>query len=79
MYMGEILKGIYGICGGLWGYIIRDVWGEYMVYAGLMGGFPKIRGTLFGVPIMSICVFWGLYWGPSILGNYYLTGDLCGI
>ena len=29
-------------------------------------GFPKIRGTFFGVPIMGIIVFWGLYWGPPI-------------
>ena len=33
-------------------------------------GFPKIRGTLLGVPI----VFWGLYWGPLNLGNYHI-GD----
>ena len=26
-------------------------------------GFPKIRGTILGVPI-RIIVFWGLYWGP---------------
>ena len=34
--------------------------------------FPKIRGTLLGVPILRIIVFWGLYWGPLILGNYHL-------
>ena len=27
--------------------------------------FPKIRGTILGVPIIRIIVFWGLYWGPS--------------
>ena len=36
-------------------------------------GFPKIRGTFLGVPIIRIIIFWGLYWGPSILGNYHLT------
>ena len=35
-------------------------------------GFPKIRGTILGVPIMRIIVFWGLYWGPLILGNYHI-------
>ena len=33
-------------------------------------GFPKIRGTVLGVPIIRTIVFWGLYWGPFILGNY---------
>ena len=32
-------------------------------------GFPKIRGTLLGAPIIRTIVFWGLYWGPPILGN----------
>ena len=26
-------------------------------------GFPKIRGTLLGVPIIRIIVHWGRYWG----------------
>ena len=36
-------------------------------------GFPKIRGTLLGVPITRIIVFRGLYWGSLILGNYHLN------
>ena len=35
-------------------------------------GFPKITGTFFGVPILRIIVFWGLYWGSLILGNYHI-------
>ena len=35
-------------------------------------GFPKILGTLLGVPVIRTIVFWGLYWGPLILGNYHL-------
>ena len=27
--------------------------------------------TLLGVPIIMTIVFWGLYWGPPILGNYH--------
>ena len=26
-------------------------------------GFPQIRGTILGVPIIRTIVFWGLYWG----------------
>ena len=29
-------------------------------------------GTFLGVPIIRTIVFWGLYWGSSILGNYHL-------
>ena len=29
-------------------------------------GFPKIRGTFLGVPIIRTIVYWGLYWGPLI-------------
>ena len=29
-------------------------------------GFPKIRGTIWGVPVIVITLFWGLYWGPPI-------------
>ena len=36
--------------------------------------FPKIRGTFLGAPVIRILVFWGLYWGPPILGNYH-TGS----
>ena len=36
----------------------------------LKWGFPKFRGTLFGIFRISIRVFWGLYWVPPIQGNY---------
>ena len=32
-------------------------------------GFPKIRGTFLGVTIIRTIVFWGLCWGPLILGE----------
>ena len=31
--------------------------------------FPKIWGTLLGVPILRILVYWGLYWGPPNFGK----------
>ena len=36
-------------------------------------GFPKIRGTFIGVPIIRTVVFWGLFWGPPILGKYHIV------
>ena len=41
--------------------------------------FPKIRGTLLGVPITRTIVFWGLYWGPLILGNYHFKDPAKGV
>ena len=29
-------------------------------------------GTILQVPIIRIIIFWCLYWGPLILGNYHL-------
>ena len=50
---------------------------EARVSWGLIWGFPKIRGTFLGVPIIRTIVFWGLYWGPLILGNYHILWGLC--
>ena len=36
-------------------------------------GFPGIRGTDLGVPIIRIIVDWALYKGPPILGKYHIT------
>ena len=35
---------------------------------GTFDGFilPCIRGTILGVPIIRIIIFWGLYWGPPL-------------
>ena len=38
-----------------------------------MWEFPKIRGTFLGVPIIGIIVFWGLYCGFPIYGNYHVA------
>ena len=43
----------------------------------MIWGFPKIAGTIFGVPIMRTIVFWVLYWGPPILGNYHINLKTC--
>ena len=43
---------------------------------GFIWGFPKIRCTFLGVPVIRTIVFWGLYWGPPILGNYHIFGCL---
>ena len=39
----------------------------------LHGGFPKLGVPSLGVPIIKIIVYWGLYWGPLILGNYHIA------
>ena len=36
-------------------------------------GFPKIMGTLLGLPIKRTIVFGCLYWGSPILGNYHMS------
>ena len=36
----------------------------------MVWGFPKIKCTCLGVPIIRTRVFWGLHWGLPILGNY---------
>ena len=35
-----------------------------------IGGFPKLGVPFLGVPLIRTIVFWGLYWGNLILGNY---------
>ena len=39
--------------------------------------FPNIGGTILGVPIRRTIVFWGLYWGSLILGNYQISMVMC--
>ena len=41
---------------------------------GHIKGFPKLGVPFLGVPIIRTIVFWGLYWGPLILGNYHIKG-----
>ena len=36
-------------------------------------GFPKMFNTFLKAPRIRCIVFWGLYWGPPILGNYHLS------
>ena len=35
-------------------------------------GVSQNKGYFFGVPIIRIIVYWDLYWGPFILGNYHI-------
>ena len=44
--------------------------GNYYVGFESKWGFPKLGVPFLGVPIIRTIVFWGLYWGPLILGNY---------
>ena len=39
-------------------------------------GASQNSGYLFGVPpVMRAIVYWGLYWGRPILGNYHITQE----
>ena len=42
-------------------------------------GFPKIRGTFLGVPIIRTIVSWGLYWVPLFgkLPNIIISKSAC--
>ena len=42
------------------------------VNVGIIWGVPKIRGTILGAMIIRTIVYWGLYWGPLLLGNYHI-------
>ena len=38
-----------------------------------ISGFPKIRVTFLGIPMIRTIVYWGLYWGTLILGNCHMA------
>ena len=48
---------------------------EPLLLSPKFGGCPKLGVPFLGVPILRIIVFWGLYWGPPILGNYHLATE----
>ena len=41
-----------------------------------MGGFPKLGVPFWGVPTIRNIIVWGLYEGPTILGNYNILWSL---
>ena len=45
----------------------RDIWG----FIGLRVSLEN-KGYFWRVPIIRSITFWGLYWGPPILGNYHI-------
>ena len=47
-------------------------WRQRCLHGMHIWGFPKIKGTILGIPIIRTIVFRGLYWGPPILGNYHI-------
>ena len=38
--------------------------------------FPKIGGTVLGIPAVRTIVYWGLYCGPPIWESYYVPHQL---
>ena len=57
------------------GFSKRVCWG----CIGVIWGFPEIRGTILGVPIMRIIVFGGLYWGTLVLENHHIGYNILGL
>ena len=57
----------------------REYVGVIEVMMGLyrVGGFPKISGTVLGVPIIRIIVCWGLHRGPLFVNE--TTKLACGM
>ena len=41
-------------------------------------GVSQNEGYHFGVQIIRTIMFWGLYWGPLILGNYHIEWQVNG-
>ena len=75
-YQGPL--GLLGaICGPLGSIgVLRRLWDvgtNYQVSLGVIWWLPKIMGTFLGVPIIRTIVFWGLYWGAPVLGNYHMN------
>ena len=73
---GVVLEGLweprpwqFGVGVGSWG----PGGSTWKLHSSFIWVVPKIRGTILGVPITRIIVFWGLYWGPPILGNYHMS------
>ena len=42
------------------------------IYIYIYEGFPKLGIPFLWVPIIRTIVFWGLYWGSLVLGNYHI-------
>ena len=49
---------------GLWSLGFKVCPGMYVQ------GFPEIRDSFLGVPILRMKMFCGPYWGPPALGSY---------
>ena len=68
--------GLYRVQGlgfrvlGFLGFRVLGSWGlGFRVW-----GFPKIKGTLLGVPIIRVIVFRGIYIGvPLFLGHHHIS------
>ena len=46
---------------------------NYLPIASKTKRFPKIRGTILGVPIIKDYNIHFLYWGQRLLGNYHIV------
>ena len=65
----KLIDHAHELCGNLAQFRTGSLLG---IWEFAMWEIPKIRATFLGVPIRRIIVFWGLYWGPLIMGNYHI-------
>ena len=57
---------------------LRDCFQDGSFLAALKVAFGVSRhSTILRVPMIRTIVFWGLHYGPPILGNYHMLSDCC--
>ena len=73
--LAEWIKMLNKDCGQLQSALYSSIPTHHTVVTccDLYGGFQKNRGTIFGIPRIRNTIFWGLYWGLPIYGNYPIT------
>ena len=53
-------------------YIIT-IWAQGSTLNRVIWVFSLIWGTILGVLIIRIIIYWDLHWGPPIMGNYHMN------
>ena len=69
------LGGLGGKCWCARVEVQRSLEAGSLLYKQLLGhiwGFPKIRGSFLGVPIIRVIIFGDLNWSTPIWGNYHI-------
>ena len=65
----ERFWGVWGVSGSWFTMLAMRVQESIYVY---IWGVTKFWVSVRGIPIITIVVLWGQYWGPSMSGNYHI-------